>query len=50
VQALREFIHKVNALSGRLIDTAAAANLVVGATQAIDLIGLGKATPFARFR
>lgn len=42
VQSLREFIQKVDVLSGWLIDDAAAANLVTGALETIDLIGLGR--------
>lgn len=50
VRSLREFIHKVYVLSGWAIDPSDAASLVNGAAQAIDLIGAGKQTPFARFR
>lgn len=40
VQSLRTFIQKVSVLSGRLIEEADAANLVTGASETIDLIGL----------
>jgi len=42
VQLLRDFIRKVNVLSGRFIDEADAAKLIASASKAIDLIGLGK--------
>jgi hypothetical protein len=39
-QSLRTFIKMVDLLSGRVIDEADAADLIAGATEAIDLIGL----------
>ncbi len=46
-QSLLAFIHKVEVLSGWVIGEADAANLIAGAWETIDLIGLGKISDLA---
>ena len=46
VRSLRVFIRRVDVLSPLVIEEADAANLITGAEETIDLIGLGRISDF----